>query len=127
MDDVFELTESPKENPKIDHVAIWFNHWWDGYWRKEAKLPALKAFRKHCKSERTFNEIMAATNGQRSAMLARAVEHRPLGASWLNAERWTDAVSESPPHALTPSAAAKSYDERRRDEVMGILERVYKE
>ena len=95
----FDSPEVANPKSKFDPAQS-FEKWWEIYWRKEARLPALGAFRKHCKSERRFNEIMAATNSQRPAMLARALEHRPLGASWLNAERWTDAVDESPPQKL---------------------------
>ena len=70
----------------------WFTAWWAAYWLHKGKADAYRSFRKHCKTEARLETIMAATRAQSAEMKARAPEHRPHGATWLNAERWEDEV-----------------------------------
>lgn len=71
----------------------WFEAWWEIYWRKVSRKPAEKAFEKNVRSVERFDVVMAATRRQTVAMMAREPDHRPHGATWLNAERWEDAPS----------------------------------
>jgi uncharacterized protein YdaU (DUF1376 family) len=75
----------------------WFTEWWKAYWLRKARKPARKAFGKQCKTAARFAEIMAATRAQSAEMLGREPQHRPYGATWLNAERWRD--EDLPPAA----------------------------
>lgn len=80
----------------------WFEEWWAIYWRKVSRKTAKKAFFAKVKTLNRFEEVMRATKAQTSAMMAREPDHRPHGATWLNAERWKDepstpAVNGKPP------------------------------
>jgi hypothetical protein len=79
---------------------IWFTKWWAEYWRHRAKKAAREAFSKQVKTEKRFQQVMAATRAQKAEMCAREEEKRPHGATWLNGERWQDEVE-------TPTLAAR--------------------
>jgi hypothetical protein len=73
---------------------VWFSEWWAAYWRRVARKDAREAFAKHVKTEDRFQQVMAATRAQSPGMLAKEERFRPLGASWLNGERWQDEITE---------------------------------
>jgi len=98
------LISAPTNGTLKAHQGEWFEAWWAIYWRKVSRKPAEKAFQKHVRSPDRFAEVMSATRLQTPAMLERDPDHRPHGATWLNAERWTDSVSipaAKPPGKLT--------------------------
>ena len=99
------VIEFPPSIPKngTGHHPEWFDQWWAIYWRKVARKDAEKAFRHHVKSPDRFSTVMESTRAQTPAMMARDPDHRPYGASWLNAERWDD----------EPSIPAKAQPPRR--------------
>jgi len=74
------------------------------YWRREAKKAAREAFAKHVRTEARFQEIMAATSAQTDEMFAKEKRHRPIGASWLNGERWEDETEEAAPRPAHDAA-----------------------
>jgi hypothetical protein len=74
--------------------AGWFASWWDAYWLHRAKEPARRAFAKHVCTEERFQRVMAAVAAQAPEMLTREPQHRPHGATWLNAERWDDELAQ---------------------------------
>lgn len=86
------LPSAPPKNGNGNHPE-WFEEWWSIYWRKVSRKPAEKAFRQQVKTPERFAEVMAATRKQTAAMLSRDPDHRPHGATWLNAERWKDEPS----------------------------------
>ncbi len=90
--ELIPATGAPPTNGTLkQHQGEWFREWWKIYWRKESRKSAERAFQKHVRSPDRFGEIMAATSRQTPSMVARETEHQPLGATWLNGERWTDA------------------------------------
>jgi hypothetical protein len=74
----------------------WFAIWWPEYWRHKAKKAAREAFRKHVRTEERSQRITAATRAQAPEMLAKEETYRPLGATWLNGERWEDETTKPP-------------------------------
>jgi hypothetical protein len=72
-----------------------FSEWWATYWLKVAKKTALDAFKKKVKTQAMFGRVMAATGEQSPEMLTREPGKRPHGATWLNAERWEDELTET--------------------------------
>ena len=108
--DEFELqppkepnAETPPDHPRVVRPAVqsataeaagWFDQWWAIYWRRgDAKKAAQKAFAKNVRTEARFRQVMEATKAQSAYMLSKEKEYRPLGATWLNGERWADEVS----------------------------------
>lgn len=94
----FELAPVPVNGngkPRDHHKAQeeWFAEWWAIYWRKVSRKDAEKAFYAKVKSLDRHEEVMRATKAQTAAMMARDPDHRPHGATWLNAERWKDEPS----------------------------------
>ncbi len=89
---VFALIPATAQNGN-GHRPEWFDQWWAIYWRKVSRKPAEKAFHAHVKTEPRFHQVMEATVAQTPAMMARDPDHRPHGATWLNAERWNDQPS----------------------------------
>lgn len=85
-----KVVEIGRPIPKPGPDPTWFPQWWAIYWRKVSRKDAEKAFKKHVKTQERFDQVMAATRAQTPMMMAREAEHRPHGATWLNAERWED-------------------------------------
>ena len=85
----------------------WFQQWWAIYWRKVSRKDAEKAFAKHVKTEARFEQVMAATRAQAPMMMHREPEHRPHGATWLNAERWED--QPAPPVRKQPERQDRGF------------------
>ncbi len=105
-----------KPKPELTTEQVdWFTRFWEAYWRREAKKPAMKAFRCAVKSLADFEMITAAIRNQSSAMLAKEPQHRPLAATWLNQQRWLD--EESPP----TTGAGKTQHESALDQAMRMM------
>lgn len=86
--------ESPKTNIE-EQQRSWFDQWWGIYWRREDRKRAWGAFRTHVRTAARFQQVMAATQAQRPQMLTKESCYRPLGATWLNNERWEDETTET--------------------------------
>jgi hypothetical protein len=124
-----EAKAKTKKAPRNNQAAkltpqqeAWFAEWWPAYWLHKARLPAREAFRKHVTTDARFAEVMAATRAQSPEMLARDPSKRPHGATWLNAERWTDEIAAepvAPPMGKMDRAIAQAVrelaEERARD------------
>jgi hypothetical protein len=67
------------------------------YWRKVERKDALKAFKKHARTEDIKNRIVAAEKAHAPIYLKRDPEHRPHAASWLNGERYLEAPEDTRP------------------------------
>jgi len=80
--------EYTKEN-KIDPLNDEFEEFYQRYPRHEGRKPALEAYRKHRKRI-AHTLIMAALNVRLKELLGREPKFRPLPASWLNSEPWSD-------------------------------------
>jgi uncharacterized protein YdaU (DUF1376 family) len=96
---------SEDKKPTAEQTA-WFEEFWQQYWLRKAKKPAFAAFCKHVKTTERFAEVIAAVAAQKPEMESRQPQHRPLAASWLNAERWTD----EPPEPAKPAPLPKCHD-----------------
>ena len=122
------LDETPADNSGVVRPAVpskkvltsqqevWFGEWWPTYWRRKSRGTAEKMFGRYVKSEETFRKVLAATKAQTPEMLSRSEEHRPYGASWLNARGWED-ESLGQGSGIAPSASyvpskAKYFDIR---------------
>lgn len=110
---LFPETEIPK--PPACNRALtvqqerWFDEWWGVYWLHKAKKPAMLAFKKHVRTEDRFRDVMNATKAQTAEMTRREPQHRPHGASWINAERWADEAAGDTP--ARPAATSDDYPE----------------
>lgn len=100
------------------YQQTWFEQWWEIYWRKESKKDAKSAFAVHVRSLVRFEEVMRATKEQTAEMLHRESGHRPLGATWLNGERWED---EQSPDGR-PRARDSTGSKRERSFVSDVAE-----
>lgn len=74
----------------------WFEEFWMDYWRKGAKRAALVAYFDRVTTLAQHDEIIEAVQAQLPGMMARPEDKRPQGASWINGERWEDAVLPPP-------------------------------
>lgn len=90
----------PREPTMTEEQERWFAEWWAGYWRPDSKKAAKEAFGRHVKTKERFVLVMLATTSQRPRMMARELEKRPYGATWLNGERWEDSSDQR--QILTP-------------------------
>lgn len=75
--------------PTLEQRA-WFSEWWEIYWRRVARKSAEESFGRKVQDQNRFDAVMQATKAQTPAMMARTIDHRPHGATWLNQERWND-------------------------------------
>lgn len=92
-----------------------FNAFWKLYPRKDAKLPAHKAWQKKVKTTKQGDEVIAAlqkhiahhdwTNPERKPFC-------PMAATWLNQERWTDELAPIvvPPRGRMFKAPSQAFD-----------------
>jgi hypothetical protein len=113
----FSLNGEPKKSSAESLIAqqdLWFAEWWPVYWLHKARKPARDAFARQVRTQSRFEEVMAATGSQSPEMLAREPCKRPHGASWLNAERWTDEAIAAP---LTREQRQKAECDREWAEV----------
>lgn len=67
-----------------------FSEFWAVYWRKDGKVAAQKAYRKKVRKLEDQITILGAVLAQRDYYMAREVQYRPHGATWLNQDRWKD-------------------------------------
>jgi hypothetical protein len=106
-----ETTDPKKERQRRLEAqqTAWFEEWWAAYWLKKSRKRARESFGRQVLTEERFHQVMEATRAQSPEMLSREPRHRPMGASWLNAERWND----GPDPAQTEKADADR-DQLRR-------------
>jgi hypothetical protein len=124
--------ETPPDHPRMVRPAAqaatsedagWFAQWWATYWRRgDSKKAAQQAFVKHVKTEARFQQVMAATRAQEAYMMSKERNFRPLGATWLNGERWEDEPS-APVNGTHPPGARPSSTDAVRALAMRNLER----
>lgn len=81
-------------------MADRFSEFYARYPRREARKDAEKAW-KQVNGDAHFDAILAALAWQAPLYLKREREHRPLPATYLRGERWTD----EPPEADRAAAA----------------------
>ena len=97
-----------------------FDEWYDLYARKEARGAAEKAYRKAVKGGVPPAVLLACLRRQLPAMQRKIAagdrQYVPYPASWLNAERWADGLSNEQKRAL---CAPGSDVERLLDEALG--------
>jgi hypothetical protein len=91
--DVAVIDPASERKALVVQQEKWFVEWWAAYWRKESRKPAWEKFKRLVLTEDRFREVMKATRAQTPAMLSKELCHRPLGATWLFQERWTDEVT----------------------------------
>lgn len=94
--------EDDPELPPINHEPekpksrleqqqdLWFEEFWEGFWKKRGRKNALKMFRRYAKTPDDFRQIMDAMKRDAPTMLARADEHRKMAEGWLNSEVWRE-------------------------------------
>lgn len=86
-------TQNTANAELIDASDLWFDAFWKVYPKKVNKKPAYNKFRKVCKDEKTFNEIMTGLKAQVQMVFSkRERKYIPAPDVWLNQERWTDEV-----------------------------------
>lgn len=97
-----------------------FDEWYDLYARKEARGAAEKAYRKAVKGGVPPAVLLACLRRHLPAMQRKIAagerQYVPYPASWLNAERWADGLSNEQKRAL---CAPGSDVERLLDEALG--------
>jgi len=108
---VFPLVEKRRAKSNQEKMTsqqeAWFSEWWDAYWLHKAKKATREAFRKNVQTEERFQQVLTATKAQTPAMMAREPQHRPHGATWLNAERWEDEVETATATPALPDVFAQ--------------------
>jgi len=93
-------------------LAQGFNAVWTRWPRKEARKDANKAWDKLDPSPELEAEIHTALDWQIPMLLERDPKYRPLLATWLRGERWTD---EPPPEKTpTPSRTIENLPDWQR-------------
>ena len=97
-----------------------FDEWYDLYARKEAPAKAAQAYAKAVKGGVAPAVLLACLRRQLPAMQRKIAagdrQYVPYPASWLNAERWADGLSNEQKRAL---CAPGSDVERLLDEALG--------
>lgn len=80
-----------------DPQQEWFGEFWTVYMpiRNRSRADAAKALRQVCKSEATFQQIMAALKRQAPSLMDRDQQYRPYGGRWLRSLAWKDDPDES--------------------------------
>jgi len=68
----------------------WYAEWYGLYPRHDARAGGLKAFCRKVTTETQFQAIMNGLRLNMPKLLASEVKFRPLPATWINGERWTD-------------------------------------
>ena len=84
-------TKTKLNTPTLEQRA-WFSEWWEIYWRRVARKSAEESFGRKVQDQNRFDVVMQATKAQTPAMMARTIDLRPHGATWLNQERWNDEI-----------------------------------
>jgi len=85
-------TEGVVKNPQES-----FEKFWQAYPKKVARKEALKSWQKLSPDQRLFDEIMSALEKHKSQDSWHKDNGRfiPNPATWLNAERWTDVLTDT--------------------------------
>ena len=94
-------------NVNENNIEHWFETFWNLYPRKVSKKKSFEKFKKACKDEKTFNEIIAGLKQHLSSRQWNENDGQfiPHPTTWLNGERWKDEMTET----------AKKTIERRED------------
>lgn len=79
-----------------------FDMFYAKYPRKEARKDALKAWTQ-IDGDEHYDAIMAALDWQAPLWRKREVQHRPLPATYLRGERWTDERPDAVEVVITPT------------------------
>jgi uncharacterized protein YdaU (DUF1376 family) len=126
LEDSADSSTSKKPQKKNIYPAD-FEAWYQLYPRHEAKLAALKAWKKARPDPELRERIMRATEDQkqwpRGTGLNREREWTPLPASWLNRAQWEDEPPQKTPYRSPnqpPKAPREPKVERTDQEVQGI-------
>ena len=91
----------------VDAVDLWFKEFWSLYPKKVGKKPAEQKFKKCCKSEKDYAQIMSALRSQIEAKFSHTdMQYIPNPLTWLNQERYKDETIVS---------TKKNYQERMRE------------
>lgn len=100
--DVAVQAQQPKQ--KIPHytdsqIESMFTAFWNMYPKKVGKGQAITAFKRVCKDDQTYNDIMKGLKAQNDAKYYRMVQMGdkqfiPYPATWLNGRRWEDEVQD---------------------------------
>jgi len=93
-------TKAPILNPE---QQTWFDGFWNGYWRKNDKHPALVAFGKQIRTESDYQRLVAAFARDRADMLTRPIDKRPCLGPWINKKPWLDDDLASVPEQVRTS------------------------
>ena len=98
----------PKNSLLTPEQQVWFDSLWADFWRKNDKHPAEKAFSKHIRSLKRFEELQAAFERDRAEMLTRPVDKRPCLGPWVNKKPWEDGDLADVPQQvkISPKEAA---------------------
>ena len=117
--DVGEAAQrKPRRRPASDVEG--FDEWYDLYARKEAPAKAAQAYAKAVKGGVPPTVLLACLRRHLPAMQRKIAagerQYVPYPASWLNAERWADGLSNEQKRAL---CAPGSDVERLLDEALG--------
>jgi hypothetical protein len=75
---------------KKEVYSIAFEEFWKHAWRKTAKDPAWKAYRKKATSHAMEEIILASAKRDYPMYMQREIDVRPHMATWLNQERYND-------------------------------------
>jgi len=70
--------------------SLWFEEFWQMYWRTEQKLKAAKAFAEQITNEELWEGCKLYLQHEMDAMLDRDEEFRPYAAKWLRGEDFLD-------------------------------------
>jgi hypothetical protein len=90
-----------------EQQTIWFEQFWQLFWRKVDKHSARKAFRKHARTPEAADIIISAVKLHSPGYHLRDPEYRPYASTWLNHRRYEEPFDESLPriHARPVSRA----------------------
>jgi hypothetical protein len=107
-----EIPASTKSSIE-DHQKQWFSEFWNYYWRKDDKIPAWRAFKKHIRSEDRYEQMLEALRAVAPEMLAKDKQFRPMAATWLNKEPWEGLGEVSPPVTALASSQPQRFNTAR--------------
>lgn len=100
-------SDAPAGAEIVDPTDLWFKQFWNLYPKKVGKKPAEQKFKKCCKSEKDYAQIMSALRSQIDAKFSHTdMQYIPNPLTWLNQERYKDE---------TVVTAKKNYQEKMRD------------
>lgn len=104
-------------------LAHGFQAFWDRYPRREAKKDATKAWGQVVKDDPEIEaQIHAALDWQVPMLLEREVQYRPLPATWLRGERWTDEKPTPKTVTLNPTIGRRHEDAIKQQNVTSQIQ-----